>query len=73
MFTLPKGGLALAALGSTIAITFWRHWDAVVKAADNSPATAAGGVAAASMVALMGLALLYASREQQQPAPPQPV
>jgi hypothetical protein len=48
-------------------VTFWQNWAVVVRAADNSPATAAGGVAAASMVAIMGLALIYASRKQPDP------
>jgi MFS transporter, ACS family, hexuronate transporter len=63
---LLAGGIALAAVGSVVAVTFWQNWAAVVKAADNSPATAAGGVSAASMVALMGLALIYASRKQPE-------
>jgi ACS family hexuronate transporter-like MFS transporter len=64
---LFAGGLALATVGTAAAVLFWQNWHAVVKAADNSPATAAGGVAAAGMVALRGVALVYASRAQPLP------
>lgn len=64
---LLVGGLGLAVVGSLVAVTFWQNWAVVVRAADNSPATAAGGVAAASMVAIMGMALIYASRKQSDP------
>jgi ACS family hexuronate transporter-like MFS transporter len=65
---LLAGGAVLLAVGTTAALLFWSNWDRIVADTGNSPATAAGGVAASSMVALMGLALAYASRAQRPPA-----
>jgi hypothetical protein len=56
----------LAGLGAASFV--WSSWAAILKATNNSAATAAGGVAASVMVALIGLALAYASRAQRQPA-----
>jgi ACS family hexuronate transporter-like MFS transporter len=61
------GGLALTVAGMGMAALFVTNWAAIVADTGNSPATAAGGVAASGMVALMGLALVYASREQKKP------
>jgi ACS family hexuronate transporter-like MFS transporter len=64
---LLGGGLLLAGLGLAGAGLVWQNWAAIVAAA-KSPATAAGGLAGSSMVALMGLALVYASRGQRRQA-----
>ncbi|HET9317548.1 MAG TPA: MFS transporter [Vicinamibacteria bacterium] len=59
------GGSLLAVAGATGAWLAWRNWDAIVAATNRSPATAALGVAGPSLVALLGLALAYASRTQR--------
>ena len=61
---LLVGGAVLTTIGTVLALLVWGNWSAIVDAT-KSPATAAGGVAASCMVALMGLALMYASREQE--------
>jgi MFS transporter, ACS family, hexuronate transporter len=67
---LLGGGLALALLGTGAAALTWSRWDAILAATNRSTAAAAGGVAGSAMVALMGLALVYASREQRASANP---
>jgi MFS transporter, ACS family, hexuronate transporter len=62
---LMAAGIVLAALGTGAAAVVWSNWAAVVAAANKSVAAAAGGVAGGSMVALIGVALVYASREQK--------
>jgi hypothetical protein len=57
-------GAAIAVLGAAGALVAWAEWDAIVTAT-KSTATAAGGVAASSLVVLIGLAMAYASREQR--------
>jgi MFS transporter, ACS family, hexuronate transporter len=64
---LLAGGLAVALAGTLGAILVWQNWASIL-AATKSPSTAAMGVAGSVMVAMMGLALVYASREQQAPA-----
>jgi MFS transporter, ACS family, hexuronate transporter len=60
---LGIGGL-LTILGGAGAWLFWQNWSAI-QMATKSPATAGMGVAGAAMLALMGLALVYASRDQK--------
>ncbi|HKO95255.1 MAG TPA: MFS transporter [Polyangiaceae bacterium] len=55
--SLLTGG---AALGGLVVLS----WQAILEATRHSVAAAAGGVAAAVLIGLMGLALVYASREQ---------
>ena len=62
---LLVAGAALLLVGTAGASLFWSNWDRIVADTGNSPATAAGGVAASAMVALMGLALAYASQAQR--------
>jgi ACS family hexuronate transporter-like MFS transporter len=62
---LLVGGLALASIGAATALVVWRNWDYILSLTKNSVAAAAGGVAAGGMLALMGVALIYASREQK--------
>jgi hypothetical protein len=57
-------GVAFAAVGGAIALIVWRNWQTILFVTKNSVAAAAGGVAAGGMLALIGLALMYASREQ---------
>jgi ACS family hexuronate transporter-like MFS transporter len=68
---LLAGGALLAVLGGGGALVAWRNWAAILAATENSAATAAMGVAASGMVAVAGLALVYASREQRQNTPTQ--
>ncbi len=63
---LLAGGAVLALLGSAGAVTVWQNWAVILAATNNSVAAAAGGVAGSSMVAVLGLALLYASRTQER-------
>ena len=65
---LLGGGALLTIAGLAAASFAWSSWATILKATNNSAATAAGGVAASVMVALIGLALAYASRTQRQPA-----
>lgn len=67
---LLAGGAAMAIAGSAGALLAWRHWDAIVAATNRSPATAALGVVGPSLVALLGLALAYASRAQRPAVAP---
>jgi ACS family hexuronate transporter-like MFS transporter len=62
---LLAGGLALAGVGGSIALLVWQSWDYVLAVTKNSVAAAAGGVAAGGLLALIGVALVYASREQR--------
>jgi ACS family hexuronate transporter-like MFS transporter len=55
-------GLGLVAVGATLAALVFANWSYILSVTKNSVA-AAGGAAAASLLALMGLALVYASRE----------
>ena len=55
--SLLAGG---AALGGLVALS----WQAILQATRHSVAAAAGGVAAAVLIGLLGIALVYASREQ---------
>ena len=54
-------GLGLLAVGATLAALVFANWNSILSVTKNS--VAAGGAAAASLLALMGLALVYASRE----------
>ena len=55
-------GLGLVAVGATLAALVFANWSYILSVTKSSVA-AAGGAAAASLLALMGLALVYASRE----------
>jgi hypothetical protein len=61
-------GAGLATLGLLGATLAWRNWAAVLAATNNSVAAAASGVAGPAMLALIGLALVYASRAQRATA-----
>jgi MFS transporter, ACS family, hexuronate transporter len=61
---LLAGGFGLVLLGAAGVFVTYENWEAI-RAATKSPATAAMGIAGSSMIALMGLALAYASREQK--------
>jgi ACS family hexuronate transporter-like MFS transporter len=65
---LLAAGLALTVIGTGLTALVWGNWDYILSVTKNSTATAAGGVAAAAMLAMMGLALAYASRTQRAPA-----
>jgi hypothetical protein len=67
---LLLGGLGLTAVGASLAALVFANWGAVLKATKGSTAAAAGGVAAASLIAVIGLALAYASREVRLKASP---
>ncbi len=56
-------GAVLVAVGLGMAAVVRANWQAILHATKNSVAAAAGGVAAGGLLTLMGLALLYASRE----------
>lgn len=60
-------GLALSIVGAVLAVVVVRNWETILAVTKNSTAAAAGGVAAAGLLAIMGVALLYASREQRVP------
>ena len=53
-------GLGLVAVGATLAALVFANWSYILSVTKSS---VAGGAAAASLLALMGLALVYASRE----------
>ena len=57
-------GLGLVAVGATLAALVFANWSYILSVTKNS--AVAGGAAAASLLALMGLALVYASREVQR-------
>jgi ACS family hexuronate transporter-like MFS transporter len=63
-------GLAAAALGALGALAIGRRWNEIAASAEGTRGAAAASMvlAAALMVALIGLALLYASREQRPAA-----
>jgi hypothetical protein len=61
-------GAGLATLGLLGATLAWRNWAAVLAATNNSVAAAASGVAGPAMLALIGLALVHASRAQRATA-----
>jgi hypothetical protein len=56
-------GLGLTAVGTALAALVFANWSYILSVTKNSVAAAAGGAAAASLLTLMGLALVYASRE----------
>jgi ACS family hexuronate transporter-like MFS transporter len=67
---LLAGGLGVAAGGAALACATWRYWAAIVAATpDRSSSTAAFGLAGGAIAILMGLALVYASREQRPARP----
>jgi MFS transporter, ACS family, hexuronate transporter len=57
-------GLALAVLGAGLAGLVGLNWGYILSVTKHSAAAAAGGVAAAGIVAILGFMLVYASREQ---------
>ena len=59
--TLLAMGLGLVAVGATLAALVFANWSSILSVTKNS--AAAGGAAAVSLLALMGLELVYASRE----------
>ena len=54
--------LGLVTVGAALAALVFANWSTILSVTKGSVA-AAGGAAAASLLALMGLALVYASRE----------
>lgn len=58
-------GIGLIVVGGALATVVGTNWDYILSVTKNSIAAAAGGLAAAGMVALLGVALVYASREQK--------
>jgi ACS family hexuronate transporter-like MFS transporter len=62
--TLRYFGLSLMAGGLLVCALVIVSWSAIIDATRNSVAAAAGGVAAALLVGLIGAALVYASRAQ---------
>jgi ACS family hexuronate transporter-like MFS transporter len=60
---LLLGGLGLSTVGFGAATLVFANWSTVLDAMKGSTAGAAGGAAAASLIAVIGLALVYASRE----------
>jgi ACS family hexuronate transporter-like MFS transporter len=67
--TLLGLGTLLALAGSGLAALVAVNWAYILSATKGSVAAAAGGVAASGLVALMGLALIYASRPVRVPDP----
>jgi hypothetical protein len=58
-------GLALALLGAALAAVVGTNWQYILSITKNSAATAAAALSGAGLIALIGLALIYASREQK--------
>jgi MFS transporter, ACS family, hexuronate transporter len=61
---LRNCGLALLAVGTLVCLLVVGSWGAILEATRNSVAAAAGGIAAAVLMGLIGAALVYASRPQ---------
>ena len=61
---LRNCGLALLAAGTLVCLLVVGSWGAILEATRHSVAAAAGGVAAAVLLGLIGAALVYASRPQ---------
>lgn len=59
---LLVAGLALACVGGAVLGVVLNGWQYVLSVTKNSVAAAAGGVAAGALLALLGCALIYASR-----------
>jgi MFS transporter, ACS family, hexuronate transporter len=57
-------GVSLLAGGAALGGLVVLGWQAILEATRHSVAAAAGGVAAAVLIGLLGIALVYASREQ---------
>jgi len=70
--TLLGIGLALTLVGTLLAVLVASNWDAILAVTKGSVAAAAGGIAAAALLGIMGLALLYASREVRITEAPSP-
>jgi ACS family hexuronate transporter-like MFS transporter len=58
---LAASGVALLLFGIGLIVEVSLHWGPIVAATRNSISTAAGGLVAATGIALLGVALLYAS------------
>lgn len=74
---LRNCGLALLVVGTLVCLLVVGSWGAILEATRNSVAAAAGGIAAAVLMGLIGAALVYASKPQpwaaaalDQPATP---
>jgi len=57
-------GVSLLGGGAVLGGLVLVSWEAILEATRHSVAAAAGGVAAAVLIGLLGVALVYASREQ---------
>lgn len=62
---LRAAGLSLGCTGVGLGTLVVTQWESILLATRNSTAAAAGGLASAALVALLGLALVYASRPQK--------
>lgn len=58
-------GIVLAVVGVALAVLVGTNWENILAATKRSTAAAAGGLSSAAMLALLGIALLYASRPQR--------
>jgi ACS family hexuronate transporter-like MFS transporter len=61
---LAATGAVVALLGTAGAVLVWTHWQFILDSTKHSLSTAAGGLTGSIGVAILGLALLYASRAQ---------
>jgi hypothetical protein len=59
---LLVAGVALSCVGVAVLAVVLNGWHYVLSVTKNSVAAAAGGVAAGALLALLGCALIYASR-----------
>ena len=62
---LRVAGLILGCIGAALGALVVTQWQDILLATRNSTAAAAGGLASAALVTLLGLALIYASRPQK--------
>jgi hypothetical protein len=62
---LRRLGTALTVVGLGLGALVWSNWENILAATKRSTAAAAGGLSSAGMLALLGLALIYASRPQR--------
>jgi hypothetical protein len=60
-------GLGLVALGAALCALVINNWEAILQVTKRSTAAAAGGLASAGLIALLGAALIIASRPQKMP------
>jgi len=60
-------GVALVLVGAGLSGLVINNWQAILDVTKNSTAAAAGGLSSAGLIALLGGALIFASRPQKMP------